>query len=244
MGDRPNHVVVHEGVSNRAQSEMLCDMTAEGFLAALSADEADALRAAGVRRSYGANVTLLHQADEAGPVVVLLDGRVKIAVSNGGRQAILGVVGAGELIGELAAIDGAPRSTTVTTLEPVAALVVPRSEFVALLDSRPRIALAILRTVARRLRYADVQRMQFATQDVVGRLAQRLVELCERFGTQSERGVEVSLPFSQEELASWVGASREGVSKAFQLLRSLRIVETGRRRVTVLDLAALRRRAQ
>lgn len=196
-----------------------------------------------MRRSYGANVTLLHQADEAGPVVVLLDGRVKIAVSNGGRQAILGVVGAGELIGELAAIDGAPRSTTVTTLEPVAALVVPRSEFVALLDSRPRIALAILRTVARRLRYADAQRMQFATQDVVGRLAQRLVELCERFGTQSERGVEVSLPFSQEELASWVGASREGVSKAFQLLRSLRIVETGRRRVTVLDLAALRRRA-
>jgi CRP/FNR family transcriptional regulator, cyclic AMP receptor protein len=79
---------------------------------------------------------------------------------------------------------------------------------------------------------------------VAGRLAQRLVELCERFGTPQERGFEIVLPLSQEELASWVGASREAVSKAFQLLRTLQIVETGRRRVTVLDLGALRQHAR
>jgi CRP/FNR family cyclic AMP-dependent transcriptional regulator len=219
-------------------------MTAGGFLEALSVEEMDELRAAGMHRTYGANVTLVHEADEAGPVVVLLDGRVKIAVPGAaGRNAIIAVLGPGELVGELAALDGGPRSTTVTTLEPVDALVGPRSEFSALLDRRPHIALAILRTVARRLRYADAQRAQFATQDVVARLAQRLVELSERFGTKVENGIEVSLPFSQEELASWVGASREAVSKAFQLLRTLHIVETGRRKVTVLDLDALERRA-
>jgi CRP-like cAMP-binding protein len=218
-------------------------MTAEGFLGALAAEDADALRAVGVRRTYGANVTLVHQADEAGPVVVLLGGRVKVAISQAGREAILGVAGPGELVGELAAIDDSPRSTTVTTLEPVEALVVRRSDFSTLLERRPGIALVILRTVAHRLRYADVQQAQFATHDVVGRLALRLVELCERFGTQQERGIEIRLPLSQEELASWVGASREAVSKAFQLLRSLDIVETGRRRVTVLDLAALERRS-
>jgi CRP-like cAMP-binding protein len=73
--------------------EMLSRMTPEGFLASLSLDEADALRAAGVRRTYGANVTLLHQADEAGPVVVLVRGRAKIAVLGDDREAILGVVG-------------------------------------------------------------------------------------------------------------------------------------------------------
>src|ERR671915_102185 len=171
-------------------------MTAEGFLGALASEDADALRAAGVRRTYGANVTLVHQADEAGPVVVLLDGRVKVAISRAGREAILGVAGPGELVGELAAIDDSPRSTTVTTLEPVEALVVRRSDFSALLERRPGIALVILRTVARRLRYADAQRVQFATQDVVGRLAQRLLELCERFGQQAENGVGVPLPFS------------------------------------------------
>jgi CRP/FNR family cyclic AMP-dependent transcriptional regulator len=218
-------------------------MAAEGFLGSLSSEDADALRAAGVRRTYGAHVTLLHQSDEAGPVVLLLGGRAKIAVTRDGHEAIMGVAGPGELVGELSAIEDGPRSATVTTLEPVEALVVPRSYFSALLDQRPRIALVILRSVARRLRYADAQRAQFATLDVVGRLAQRLVELCERFGTQQERGVEVKLPLSQEELASWVGASREAVSKAYYVLRSLGIVETGRRRVTVLDVEALKRHA-
>lgn len=218
-------------------------MTADGFLESLSGEEADALRAAGVRRTYGANVTILHQADEAGQVVVLLRGRAKVAVIEAGREAIFGVVGPGELVGELAAIENSPRSTTVTTLEPVDALVVPRSDFLALLDRHPRIALVILRMVARRLRYADAQRAEFATLDVAGRLAQRLLELCERFGTRQERGIEVRLPLSQEELANWVGSSREAVSKALLLLRTLNIVETGRRRVIVLDLDALRRHA-
>jgi CRP/FNR family cyclic AMP-dependent transcriptional regulator len=217
----------------------------EPFLAAVSQDEGDALRAAGVERAYGANVTLIHQADEGGPVVVLLSGRVKIVVvTNAGREAIVAIRGAGDLVGELAAIDDEPRSTMVTTLEPVDALVIPRSEFAAVLDRHPRIALSILHTVARRLRYADIQQAQYATHDVVGRLAHRLVELCERFGTHHDDGIEVTLPFSQEDLASWVGASREAVSKAFQTLRSLQIVDTGRRRVIVHDLTALRRHAQ
>jgi CRP-like cAMP-binding protein len=197
-----------------------------------------------MQRSYGANVTLIHQADDGGPVVLLVAGRVKITVvTDAGRQAIVAVCGPGDLVGELAAIDDGPRSTTVTTLEPVDALVVPRTDFATLLERHPRMALLILRTVARRLRYADVQQAQFATHDVVGRLAHRLVELCERFGTQTENGIEIQLPLSQEDLASWVGASREAISKAFQQLRSLHVLETGRRRVTVLDLGALERRA-
>jgi CRP/FNR family cyclic AMP-dependent transcriptional regulator len=222
---------------------MLCRMTAEGFLASLSVEEADAFRAAGFRRTYGANTTLLHQADDAGPVMVLLRGRAKIAVTGSGREAIFAVLGPGELVGELAAVDHSPRSTTVTTLEPVEALVVPRSDFCALLDRYPRIALVILRMVAGRLRYADVQRAQYASLDVAGRLAQRLLELCNRFGTENERGIEIRLPLSQEELANWVGASREAVAKAFQLLRTLNIVETGRRRLIVLDLEGLERHA-
>ena len=222
---------------------MLCRMASEDFLGSLSVEERDALQAAGIRRTYGANVTLLHQDDEAGPVVVLLSGRAKIAVIGTDREAILGVVGPGELVGELAAIEDSLRSTTVTTLEAVEALVVPRSEFLALLNRHPRIALVILRMVAGRLRYADAQRAEFATLDVTGRLAQRLLELSERFGTPHERGIEIKLPLSQEDLANWIGASREAISKAFQVLRTLNVVETGRRRVTILDPEALRHHA-
>jgi CRP-like cAMP-binding protein len=224
---------------------MLAPGMAGAFLDALTEAEADDLRAAGRHRAYGANVTLFHQGDEAGPVLVLLDGRVKVvALTSAGREVIVAVRGPGDLLGEMAAFDGEPRSATVATLEPVEALLVPGSAFAAFLERRPRVALVILRMVAGRLRYADAQQADFATHDVVGRVAHRLVELCERFGEPGGDRIEIELPLSQEELAAWTGASREAVSKALQLLRSLRIVETRRRRVAVLDLDALRARAR
>ena len=78
---------------------------------------------------------------------------------------------------------------------------------------------------------------------MVGRVARRLLELGERFGVPEEGRIEIELPLSQEELAAWTGSSREAVSKALQLLRSVGIVETGRKHVTLLDVDALRRRA-
>jgi CRP/FNR family transcriptional regulator, cyclic AMP receptor protein len=69
------------------------------------------------------------------------------------------------------------------------------------------------------------------------------VELADRFGSAGGGQIEIELPLSQEELASWTGASREAVSKALHTLRAAGVVETGRRHVTVLDVAGLRRRA-
>jgi CRP-like cAMP-binding protein len=216
---------------------------AETFVNALTEDEVAELNAAGRRRSYGAAVTIVHEGDDAGPVVVLLQGRAKVStVGAAGREAIIAVRGPGDLIGELSAIDGAARSATVTTLEPVEVLLLPGSGFAALLERRPRMALVILRMVAGRLRDADAGQAQLGTSDVVGRVSQRVVELAERFGEREGGRIEIALPLSQEELAAWAGASREAVSKALQVLRSLRIVETGRRHITVLDIDALRRR--
>jgi CRP-like cAMP-binding protein len=175
----------------------------------------------------------------------LLAGRAKLTVPNSsGREVIVAVRGPGDLLGELAALVDAPRSATVATIEPVDALIVSGSAFAAFLDRNARVALVILRLVAERLLYADLQQAQFATHDVVGRVAQRLVELGERFGERDGDRIEIALPLSQEELASWTGSSREAVSKALQQLRSLDIIATGRRHITVLDPAALRQRAR
>ena len=215
------------------------------FADALEPGELDELMAAGRRRRYGANVTLFHEGDDAGPVMVLLSGRVKaVALDAGGHEAIVALRGPGDLLGELSAIDGAPRSVTVTTLEPVEALVLAGSAFTAFLERRPRVAMVILRMLASRLRYADTRHADLAAHDVVGRVATRLVELSERYGVETDGRIEVELPLSQEEIASWVGASREAVSKALHVLRSLGVVETGRRRISVLDPEALRRHAR
>jgi CRP-like cAMP-binding protein len=222
---------------------MLAAMS-QTFLDALTDEEVADLHAAGRRRSFAAAVTIVHEGDDAGPVVVLLSGRAKVTTTgSAGREAIVAVRGPGDLIGELSAVDSGPRSASVTTLEPLEALLLPGSRFAALIEQRPRIALVILRIVAGRLREADIGRAELGTSDVVGRVSLRVLELADRFGEQREGRIEVALPMSQEELAAWAGASREAVSKALQVLRSLRIVETGRRHITVLDLDALRRRA-
>jgi CRP/FNR family transcriptional regulator, cyclic AMP receptor protein len=216
----------------------------ETFLETLTPEEAADLRAGGRDRRFDTGTAIFHQGDDAGSVIVLLAGRTKLTVpSASGREVIVAVRGPGDLVGELAALIDAPRSATVVTIEPVDALIVPGSAFAAFLERHPRVALVILRMVADRLLYADDQQAQFATHDVVGRVAHRLLEMTERFGESGADGTVVDVPLSQEELAGWTGASREAVNKAIQVLRSLGLIETGRRRFTVLDVDGLRRLA-
>jgi CRP/FNR family cyclic AMP-dependent transcriptional regulator len=216
---------------------------AEGFLAELEADDRAALEQLGAVRRYRRGDVLFHEGDDAGAVLVLRGGHVKATMLNDGREVILAFPGPGELLGELSAVDGRPRSATVRAVDEVEALVIPGSAFRAFLERRPRIALVLLRGVAERLRAADRQRVDYAVNDVVVRVAGRLVELCDRFGCEDGGGIDIGLAITQDELAAWAGASREAVAKAMALLRTLGWVQTERRRILVLDLPALRRYA-
>jgi CRP/FNR family transcriptional regulator, cyclic AMP receptor protein len=213
------------------------------FLSELEPAERAELESLGSVRRYPRGDVLFHEGDDAGAVVVLLGGHVKAAMASDGREVILAFPGEGELLGELSAVDGRPRSGTVRAVDDVEALVVPGSAFRAFLERRPRVALVLLRAVTARLRESDRQRVDYAVNDVVVRVAGRLVELCDRFGAETDGHVDTGLGITQDELASWAGASREAVAKAMAILRTLGWVRTERRRIVVLDLPALRRYA-
>src|SRR5215211_4046697 len=215
---------------------------AAGFLSELEPGERQQLEQLGSVRRYRRGDVLFHQGDDAGVVVVLLAGHVKAAIVNDGREVILAFPG----LGELSAVDGEPRSGTVRAVEDIEALVIPGSAFRAFIEHHPRTALILLRSVAARLRASDRLRADYAVNDVVVRVAGRLVELCDRFGGYARddgEPVDTGLAITQDELAAWVGASREAVAKAMALLRTLGWVQTERRRIVVLDLPALRRYA-
>ncbi len=120
---------------------------------------------------------------------------------------------------------------------------VPAEGFIAGLDGRPDLALALLRSIVGRLRDADRKRVEFTALDVVGRVAHRLVELAERYGEPSGDGIRIGLPISQRELAGWVGSSREAVNKALRQLERRGLIAIERRHLAVLDLDGLRGRA-
>jgi CRP/FNR family transcriptional regulator, cyclic AMP receptor protein len=214
------------------------------FVDALNKAQLDELRALGRLRRHPIGDALFHEQAPGDAVLVLVAGRVKLScVTEAGREALLSIREPGDLIGEMSAIDAAPRLATATALEPVEVLVVPSGAFLAFLERTPGVATVLLRMVNRRLRDADRKRIEYLSQDTVGRVCSRLVELADRFGRPVEEGVHIDLAITQEDLAGWTGSSREAVIRALRTLRELGWIATRRRGVTLLDVDALRRRA-
>jgi len=214
------------------------------FLASLNSDEREALNGLGLRRSFPRGTVLMFQNEPDGRVMLLLAGRVKVTrLDHDGHEILLSIRDPGDVLGELALIDGLPHVATVTALEPVEALVTTAETFRHHLESTPRVAVALLEVVSRRFRETTLKRSQFSASDTMGRLAARIVELAERYGEPSDEGVTVTSPLSREDLAAWTGASRAGVAHALQSLRELGWVQTERRALLVRDLQSLRARA-
>jgi CRP-like cAMP-binding protein len=215
------------------------------FFDLLRPEEQAALEAAGRRQRYPRGGVIFREGTPSASVIVVRSGRVKVSSDTAsGTEVVLAVRGPGALLGELSAIDGGPRSATVTALEPVTALGVPSGEFERFLQNHARVAFVFMKELTRRLRDADRKRIEFGAFDTTGRVAARLVELADRFGQQTEEGLRINLPLSQDELAGWTGSSREAVTKALRTLRAEGWIQTGRLRVVITDLEALRSRAR
>lgn len=211
--------------------------------ALLTQEQLEELRRLGRTRRLSRGVTLFSEGDRSDSVAYVLGGRVKVSYhTRAGDEVVLALHGPGQLLGELSVIDGSPRSASVVALEPVDVLLVPASTFRRFLTAHPDVTLRLLELLAERLRDADRKRVEFGSHDVVGRVAARLSELTERYGVAGDGIVDVELPLTQDELAAWVGASREGVSKALRVLRDRGVIATGRRRIVVHDRDELARR--
>jgi CRP/FNR family transcriptional regulator, cyclic AMP receptor protein len=212
------------------------------FLQSLLEAERNALLETGRTRSWEPTEMLVRRGDRADSAIVLLTGLVKIHTSVEGAEVLLGLSGPGDLLGEATAAGrDALRSATATALAPVEGVVVSVPSLRAFLAEHPRATLALLDLALSRLHIADARRMEFATSESLARVAGRLVELAERFGaTKADGAVDVALPITQEELASWSASSRESTARALRTLRELKLIDTYRRALTVLDLDGLR----
>ena len=186
----------------------------------------------------------MYEGEPGDRVMILLAGRVKVTcLTDNGCETLVGVSDPGDFLGELSYVGCDARLATVVALEPVEVLTIPSTAFRAYVGRRPLVALALIELLAQRLRATTTRLARFSRSDTMGRLAALLTELIDRYGRECERGVEISLTLSQDELSAWTGASRAGVTKALQTLRELGWIETGRRRIVVRNLEALRARA-
>ncbi len=220
---------------------MTVEAPATGYLSRLAEADRDALTALGKRRRYRRGATLFAEGDHSTHVVVILTGQVRVSyMTDSGREIYFATKEGGDLLGELSAIDGRPRSATATALGAAEVLVVEGADFMGFVRTHPAAALLLLRMVADRLRDADRRQVEFGALDTVERVARRLLELA----PAAEAGGEVLIPVSQQELAAWTGSSREAVNKALAVLRGPGWVATRRGGVVLLDRAGLERRCR
>lgn len=175
---------------------------------------------------------------------IVLEGRVKVSLlSEEGKEAILSILGAGEVFGEMSLFDGEPRSATVSTMEPCRFLVLRRQAFLPFLQSRMHVMLELIAEMSRRLR---------ATNDLVGnlsflnlsaRLARILLNLVQQYGKVTPQGIIIGLKLSQEELGHLVGVSRESVNRQVRVWIDSGLIEYDHGTIIVRNSDALFREA-
>jgi CRP/FNR family cyclic AMP-dependent transcriptional regulator len=237
------HAVTARTAAAATESPRLRGAQGSGFLATLDEREVAEFTARCRRLRFARGTWITNEGEVSRRVLSLLSGRVKVSsFSDDGREIVLNISGAGDLLGEISALDGRPCSATVSAMEPVEALVLTSADFIDFLDRHPRTSRLLLCSVIRRLRGADRKRVEFGVHDTEARVARRLVEMAEAYGDEVEAGIRITLPLSQQELAGWTCASREAVSKALRNLRARHMVDTHRRSVTIIDMTQLRLR--
>lgn len=213
------------------------------FLQQLAREDADALLNRVKRRKIKPGTEILRVGSAGDETVLVLAGRVRVvAYGADRREVVLALRGPGELIGEMAALGAGRRTASAIALDEVEAGFLGARELQSFLREHPDVAIVVIRMVVRRLAEATQDVVDLATQDSVGRLAKRLVDLSAEHGKPAAGGTQIELFLTQDELARWTGATRETVSRALRLMRQLGWVATDRRTITVLDPVALRER--
>ncbi|MDJ0379335.1 Crp/Fnr family transcriptional regulator [Streptomyces sp. G-G2] len=210
------------------------------LLGGLGRASRERLLALGARARYPADRVLMRESERTTFVLVLLDGVVKAtARTQDHRDALLAVRMGGDLVGELAAVDGQPRSATVTTCGAAVARMVTREDFLDCMRRDARIAHAVNESIVAKLRVANNHRVDFTGCGAATRLARVLHQIALSYGERDGAGAVIRWPITQPELATLSGASEPTVHKALRGLRETGVVSTGYRSIRIENLALL-----
>lgn len=177
------------------------------------------------------NTILMHEGEPPDAMYIVTDGRVKIYVSDAeGKELVLDTLSPGEFFGELALIDGSPRSATVVTTTETTISKILKTDFDHCLQASPKIAVNLLKILSRRIRTMNDNIKDLALLDVYGRVARTILRLA-----QERNGVLITDPITQQELANMVGASREMVSRVIKTLKSEGYISISGKQITVIS---------
>jgi CRP/FNR family cyclic AMP-dependent transcriptional regulator len=214
------------------------------LFAALDAEAADALRSSMVEVKAKKGAVIFAEGEPGDRLYVITTGKVTLGhKAKDGRETLLGVLGPGEMFGELSLFDPGTRTATAVALTDVKLLGLSRDSLRPWLTGRPEVALKLLQALAQRLRRTEDAMADLVFSDVPGRVAKALLALSDKFGVFKNGELYIEHDMTQEELAQLVGASRETVNKALAEFVNRGWMRVEQRSVTIVDLERIQRRS-
>ncbi len=198
--------------------------------------------AAGMRsRRFKRGEVIFHIGDPGDALFVMVDGEVKISLpSETGEEAFLATLRKGDVFGELALLDGAPRSATATAISATETVVLPRDRFRELIATEAGVRDALLASIAGELRRLTTHVEELHFLDITGRLAARLVRLAQEGGTRlPDGGIRLRTNLTQGDLAAMVGCTRQSVNKLLGQFTDDGLIRLEREGIVISDVEGL-----
>jgi CRP-like cAMP-binding protein len=162
-----------------------------------------------------------------------------VARDGGGRETIGGLAVTGDIVGDVAALDGCPQDLDAVAASRSSVLGVDSATLLSALSADPKAALVVARALAQRLRRAGAVAHERATGEVPARLAARLLDLAETLGESNGATLELHLPLAQDDLARLAGMSRESACKTLRKFKTAGLVDYRGRRLKIIRPDAL-----
>lgn len=200
------------------------------IFASLDKDTLDYLKNVAVSKTYPKNTVLFTKGDETNALYIIEKGKVKsLLMDEEGREMTLNIHGPGECFGEIALIDGQPRSATMMTKEATRVVLIYKKDFLYVLQSNQNFTMNLMNLLIERLRRATDKIESLAFQDVYGRVVNVLLQMSI---TEGDKRI-VKEALTHQEISNMVGASREMVSKIIKELSVGGYLSTEKKSITI-----------
>lgn len=189
------------------------------------------------RRAVRRGTTIFAKGDPGTGLMAVLSGSVKISVpATDGRESVLNIISEGQIFGEIALLDGRPRTADATAMTDCELMVIDRRQFVPFLRSEPDVALKFIEVLCTRLRRTSEQVEDVMYLHLPGRLAKTLLRLTDESGPRAEKR---KIRITQREISQIIGVSRESVNKQLRAWERSKWVRLERGGIAVLNPNAL-----
>ncbi len=195
-----------------------------------------------VERPFAQGDIIFRQGDPGRVLYLVKSGQVRIFINglDGTETSVILLGRPGNIFGELAIIDGLPRSATAVSMEATVLLTINREAFRDHMRQNPLLALNFMQELSSKVRHNTRNIDTLTTMPVPQRLARQLMEMAQNYGQATQDGVFINTTLTQGQLATLIGATRESTNKALRDFRQREWILMENGRITILDPDALR----